>query len=130
MSQPTMTADEPADRVTSEASGGVVPRWPGAAPAVATSSLVGRDRDLAALRSLIQGPETAFVTLVGVGGVGKSRLAAELAVQDLPAYSGRVASVPLDAVSDAELVLPALAGALGIGDEPGSSVAEALADAL
>ena len=38
--------------------------------------------------------------------------------------------MPLDAVSDASLVLPAIAGALGIGDEPGASVADALSDAL
>ena len=124
MSHPTVTAEPPdADRV-------VAPRWPGAAPSVSPLPLVGRDRDLAALRKLARGREPAFVTLVGVGGVGKSRLAAELAIGHLEAANGRVASVPLDAVNDASLVLPAIAGALGIGDEPGASVADALSDAL
>ncbi len=106
------------------------PRWPGAAPSVPGSSLVGRERDLATLRDLVRGREPAFITLVGVGGVGKSRLAAELASLDLGACNGRIASVPLDAVNDASMVLPAIAGALGIGDEPGASVVEALSDAL
>lgn len=106
------------------------PRWPGASPAVPASSLVGREQDLAALRKLLRGQEAAFITLVGVGGVGKSRLAAELAAADIVRCHGRVASVPLDAVSDASMVLPAIAGALGIGDEPGSSVAQAVSDAL
>jgi predicted ATPase len=106
------------------------PRWPGAVPSVPPSSLVGREPDLAALRDLLRAPEPAFITLVGVGGVGKSRLAAELAIQDLGPCNGRVASVPLDAVSDPSLVLPAIAGALGVGDEHGVSVADALAEAL
>ncbi len=134
MSQPTVVdaaaragaADDPDPRPP----GSAAPRWPGAAPSAPASSLVGRERDLAALRDLLRGPEPSFITLVGVGGVGKSRLATELAVQDLEPCNGRVASVPLDAVSDPELVLPAIAGALGIGDELGGSVADALAEAL
>ena len=75
MSHPTVTAEPPdAERV-------VAPRWPGAAPSVSPQPLVGRERDLAALRKLARGREPAFVTLVGVGGVGKSRLAAELAIR-------------------------------------------------
>src|SRR5689334_13828967 len=122
----TIPGDDTASRPATPAG----PRWPGAAPTLPASSLVGRERDMASLRELVRGREPAFVTLVGVGGVGKSRLAAELAGEDLGACNGRVASVPLDAVNDASMVLPAIAGALGIGDEPGASVVEALSDAL
>ena len=73
---------------------------------------------------------TPFVTLTGIGGVGKSRLAAELAAQDLGRWQGRVAFVPLDGVSDASLVLPAIAGAIGVTDEPGRPLHEALTEAL
>src|SRR4051794_39967469 len=138
MTQPSVIDADPADPAT-PASGEEIdaepaapqgPRWPGAAPSVPASSLVGRERDLAALREIVRGREPAFITLVGVGGVGKSRLAAEFASEDLGPCNGRIAIVPLDAVSDPSLVLPAIAGALGIGDEPGSSVADALSDAL
>ena len=105
-------------------------RWPSAAPECPPTSLVGRDADLAELRRLTLDPGTPFVTLTGVGGVGKSRLAAELAAQDLGRWQGRVAFVPLDGVSDASLVLPAIAGAIGVTDEPGRPLHEALNEAL
>ncbi len=122
--------DTPDAEDAEEAERPIAPRWPGAVPSVPPTSVVGRDRDLAALRKLLRDPAPAFITMVGVGGVGKSRLAAELAASDVIACRGRVASVPLDAVSDASMVLPAIAGALGIGDEPGASVAQSLSDAL
>ena len=133
MSQTTVASalpDTPDAEDAEEAERPIAPRWPGAAPSVPPTSVVGRDRDLATLRRLLRNPRPAFITMVGVGGVGKSRLAAELAASDVVACRGRVASVPLDAVSDASMVLPAIAGALGIGDEPGASVAQALSDAL
>ena len=105
-------------------------RWPSAAPECPPTSLVGRDADLAELRRLTRDPATPFVTLTGIGGVGKSRLAAELAAQDLGLWHGRVAFVPLDGVSDASLVLPAIAGAIGVTDEPGRPLHEALTEAL
>ena len=43
---------------------------------------------------------------------------------------GRVAFVPLDGVSDASLVVPAIAGAMGVPDEPGRTLVESLAEAL
>jgi non-specific serine/threonine protein kinase len=104
--------------------------WPGAAPTIPDTSLVGRDEDLATIHDLALHGDHGFVTLVGVGGVGKSRLAAELAVLSLHERDGRIATVPLDAVSDASMVLPAIAGALGVADEPGRPLPEALAEAL
>jgi len=105
-------------------------RWPSAAPELPPTSLVGREQALDELRELTRDPGAPFLTLVGVGGVGKSRLAAELAARDLAAWDGRVAFVPLDGVSDPSLVLPAIAGALGVSDDPGRALVEALADAL
>ena len=104
--------------------------WPGAAPTIPDTSLVGREADLATIHELVLHPDHGFITLVGVGGVGKSRLAAEVAMRSLPEHGGRIASVPLDAVSDSSMVLPAIAGALGVADEPGRPLAEALAEAL
>ncbi len=91
--------------------------------------LIGRDADLASLRRLILGRDRAFVTLAGIGGVGKSRLAVEVSRRAMPRRDGRIAFVPLDGVSDASLVLPAIAGAMGVA-EPGRPVVESLAEAL
>ena len=70
------------------------------------------------------------MTLAGIGGVGKSRLAVEVARRALVRRDGRVAFVPLDGVSDASLVVPAIAGAMGVPDEPGRTLVESLAEAL
>ena len=86
------------------------PRWPSAAPECPPTSLVGRDADLDELRRLTRDPATPFVTLTGIGGVGKSRLAAELAAQDLGPWHGRVAFVPLDGVTPDERGGRALGG--------------------
>jgi predicted ATPase len=106
------------------------PRWPAAVPEPPDAPLVGRAAELEELRRLTIDGDARFVTLIGIGGVGKSRLAAELAIRELAAREGRIAFVALDAVSDASLVLPAIAGALGVADEPGRPVVEAVSEAL
>lgn len=118
------TGDPPAVRSP------VPPAWPGAIPTTPGSTLIGRDDDLATLRRLTTPGGHGFVTLAGIGGVGKSRLAVELAMTELDAWQGRVAFVPLDAVREASLVLPAIADALGVADDPGRSTLETLAGAL
>jgi predicted ATPase len=119
-----------ADRAPEPTTADVPARWPSAAPECPPTSLVGRDDALEELRRLVRVRKAPFLTIAGVGGVGKSRLAAELAARDLGAWDGRVAFVPLDGVSDPSLVMPAIAGALGVSDEPGRPLAESLADEL
>ncbi len=119
-----------ADRAPETLPADVPARWPSAAPECPPTSLVGRDDSLAELRRLVRDRRTPFLTLAGVGGVGKSRLAAELAARDLGAWDGRVAFVPLDGVSDPSLVLPAIAGAIGVSEEPGRSLLDSLTDEL
>jgi non-specific serine/threonine protein kinase len=99
-------------------------------PVPPDGALVGREADLASLRRMALGRDRAFITLAGIGGVGKSRLAMELTRLALAPRDGRAAFVPLDGVSDASLVLPAIAGALGVAHEPGRPLAAALAEAL
>ncbi|HEY4190531.1 MAG TPA: tetratricopeptide repeat protein [Candidatus Limnocylindrales bacterium] len=108
----------------------VEPCWPGAVPDLPNAPLIGREADVATVRRLALGRDRTFITLAGIGGVGKSRLAVELTRRAMPRRDGRVAFVPLDGVSDPSLVLPAIAGAMGVAEEPGRLLVEILAETL
>ena len=76
--------------------------------------LFGRERELAQATALLDDPTVRLVTLVGPGGIGKSRLALELAHR-LRSRSGEdVAFVGLQGVADHRLVANAIAAALGL----------------
>ncbi len=90
--------------------------------------ILGREREIAGVEDLL-GSER-IVTLIGPGGVGKTRLAAAVAAQAQDARPGAVVWVALDGLSSPAAVLPALARACGAGEggaHPISRIAEALA---
>jgi predicted ATPase len=91
----------------------------------ATNTFIGRRRELRALRALSTDSRTRLVTLVGPGGIGKTRLALELAASVAPKFEA-VATVELDQLSSAHLVPPAIAGALGVPETPGLSLLDAI----
>jgi len=78
-------------------------------------ALLGRETELAAIERLLLGEHRRAVTLVGPGGVGKSRLAAEAASRLVGHFPGGAIVVPLVPVQSADLIVPAIADALGIG---------------
>ena len=92
------------------------------------TSFVGRRGELAEVRRLLAG--SRLVTLTGVGGVGKTRLALRAAAGLARAFPGGVWLVRLDQLRDEALVAQAVAGALGLQDRAGYASAEALADYL
>jgi predicted ATPase/DNA-binding SARP family transcriptional activator len=86
------------------------------------SSILGRESELRAALELIQRSDVRLVTLTGTGGIGKTRLALELAT----AVSERAYFVELAAIDDPERVLLAVASALGIEDGGEDAVVTAL----
>lgn len=87
--------------------------------------LIGRDADLAAVRAAMAGHR--LVTILGPGGVGKTRLALAAAAAEVPADGAWL--VRLESLADAEPLVATLARTLGLSPEAGRSSAH-LARAL
>jgi predicted ATPase len=95
----------------------------GAVPVPATP-LVGRDDDAAAVGDLVRAEGVRLVTLTGPGGVGKSRLAMEVAQRLGPGFEDGVRFVELGSVRTAELVTAAIAAALGLNTSGGRLITD------
>lgn len=78
-----------------------------------TTPFVGREREIAELVALLGKPDCRLVTLVGPGGIGKTRLAIQAAGQVGAQFADGVQFVALAPVSSSEFLLPTLATALG-----------------
>jgi len=94
----------------------------GASLPLALTVLHGRDTDLQTLRQWLAGPELRLITILGPGGVGKTRLALELARRIADEDSTRVVFVPLAYIRDPGLAASAIAEALGLADLSGSDL--------
>jgi predicted ATPase len=92
--------------------------------------LIGRDRDLARVLDLLLDPNVRMVTIVGPGGVGKSRLA--LAVTDgaRERCPDGIVYIDLAPLTEPSLVIPTLAKSLGVEEQTGTSVGGRLHDRL
>ncbi len=84
------------------------------APPIPPTLLVGRERDVAAVRSLLESGDARLVTLTGPGGVGKTRLALEVIRDAADLYPDGVVFVELAPLGDAMLVLSAVSQVLGV----------------
>lgn len=91
---------------------------------------IGRERELEELTALLPSPAGRLVTLTGPGGIGKSRLAREIALSLVPQFEGGCWFADLLEARSAADVSRAAAHALGIplpaGDAPAAVVADAL----
>ncbi len=97
---------------------------------IPATPIVGRDLALAELTALISRPEARLITLIGPGGVGKTRLALELARTIDRETVGDVVLVQLASVSEGDAVFPGIARALGITLVESVSASELIVDAL
>src|ERR1700693_4400899 len=91
---------------------------------VQLTSFVGRDVVLTQLQELLA--QNRMVTLTGAGGVGKPRLAIQVAAAMAAEFSDGVWWVDLAPITDPELVPIAVARALGLPDQPGRSTMDSL----
>jgi predicted ATPase/DNA-binding CsgD family transcriptional regulator len=90
------------------------------------TSLVGREQDVATVCALLREAEVRLVTLTGPGGVGKTRLALEVAAEVAAAFPDGVWFVSLAPVQHTQLVASAIAQVLGVR-EGGRLVVAAIA---
>ncbi|HEU5432304.1 MAG TPA: tetratricopeptide repeat protein, partial [Thermomicrobiales bacterium] len=97
---------------------------------VPPTPIVGRLKETAALTALLLRPETRLLTLIGPGGVGKTRLALEVAARAAAAFPDGVWFVELAPVADAALVVPVIAKTLGLRETGERPLVDRLVDAL
>lgn len=88
--------------------------------------LLGREAETAGIVSLLSGMRPRMLTLAGPGGVGKTHLAIQAAADLLDRFPEGVWFVPLGEVTDPEMIVPAMAAAVGVREGGGLSMREAL----
>ena len=98
----------------------------------ALTTFIGREPEIAAAVNLL-GPVPRggpLLTLTGVGGSGKTRLAREIGARLLDAFAGGVWLVEFAALADPRLVPQAVARVLGVGEQPGRPLLDTLQQTL
>ncbi len=88
------------------------------------NSFIGRERELAEIKEMLA--SNRLVTLLGMGGIGKSRLSMQLAAEVLDDFPDGVWFVELAALTDPSSVPQAVASVLGVKEEAGRPVIDAL----
>jgi predicted ATPase/class 3 adenylate cyclase/tetratricopeptide (TPR) repeat protein len=95
---------------------------------VQVTSFVGRDRELDTLATMVDG--SRLITLTGVGGIGKTRLALQVTAEVAPRFADGVWFCELAAASDEALMFQAVADAVGARQRDGMSLADSIVEYL
>jgi predicted ATPase len=101
-------------------------RTPSSDIPVVPTALIGRDREMQNVSSLLMTQGVRLVSLVGPGGIGKTRLAIEVAHSLTDRFNDGVHFAPLALVVDPQMVPAAIAHAMGIPEEDRRSLKEVL----
>jgi predicted ATPase/DNA-binding SARP family transcriptional activator len=101
----------------------------GAIPSAITP-LIGRSVEIAELNAWLNDPTRRLITITGLGGAGKTRLAMAVAAEQQTAFRDGVVFISLASTSDPERLMPAIAGAVGHEPIGGRRASVSLADDL
>ncbi|MGD9710848.1 MAG: AAA family ATPase, partial [Thermomicrobiales bacterium] len=104
---------------------GGIPRLP-----PAPTSLIGRDAEIGEMQAALHDPTIRLVTLLGPGGVGKTRLAVRVAAEMARAGKHRVHFVALAPITDPATIMPTIAGAIGASGPDDEPTIERVADVI
>ncbi|WP_306233770.1 ATP-binding protein [Agrococcus beijingensis] len=107
-----------------------IPPTPDSRVPVPYTTTIGREREIAEVRALLERRADRVVSLIGPGGVGKSRLAIEVARASDDLFPDGRYFVPLEGVLEPALLLPTIAYVLGIRDNGEAALEERIARAL
>lgn len=88
------------------------------------TSLIGREPEITRLTALLARADVRLVTLTGTGGVGKTRVALEVASRMAHRFGEGVCFVELAALTDPDLVASAIAHRLGVREVPGGTLVD------
>jgi predicted ATPase/class 3 adenylate cyclase len=95
-----------------------------------TTQFIGREKAIRAVREHLSDAKVRLLTLSGVGGTGKTRLALQVAADVVDEFEHGVFFVPLAALSDPALVLPTIAQTFDVREAAGRPLQEQLQDYL
>ncbi len=95
-----------------------------------TTPFIGREQDIQAVKKLLSSAKVRLLTLSGVGGTGKTRLALQVAADMVDDFEHGVFFVPLAAINDSALVAQAIARAFDVREAAGRPLQDQLRDHL
>ena len=87
---------------------------------------IGREKEVALVRAWLKLPETQLITLTGPGGIGKTRLAVQVASEEAAAFPGGIAFASLAASTDEGSAVTAIAQAIGVQTLASQSIQKSL----